>query len=103
MEVVYPSSPLLALTELSRARWLRALTKVQRGAGAGVAKIRNRVLVVDDTLTVRENKHDKLSTSLGRPCVVVARKRSGWIFDCECLFSRATEAIWDMRVEPEMR
>jgi hypothetical protein len=103
MEVVYPSSPLLALTELSRARWLRALSKVQRGAGAGVAKIRNRVLVVDNSLTVREIEHDKRSTSLRRPCVIVMRKRSRWIFDCQCFFSRATEAIWDMRVEPEMR
>jgi hypothetical protein len=103
MEVVYPNSPLLALTELSRARWLR-------GAEQGAARRRGTrrqdpqpLLVVDDLLTVREIKHDKLSTSLRRPCVIVARKRSGWIFDCQCIFSRATEAIWDMRVEQEMR
>jgi hypothetical protein len=58
---------------------------VQRGAGASVAKIRNRVLVVDDSLTACEIEHDKRCTSLRRPCVIVTRKRSGWIFDCQCL------------------
>jgi hypothetical protein len=39
---------------------------VQRGAGASVAKIRKRVLVVEESLTVREIKHYKPSTSLRR-------------------------------------
>jgi hypothetical protein len=39
---------------------------VQRGAGASVAKIRKRVPVVEEFLTVREIKHDKSSTSLRR-------------------------------------
>ena len=37
---------------------------MQRGCGASVAKIHKRVLVVDASLTVREIKHDKPSTSL---------------------------------------
>jgi hypothetical protein len=52
MEVVYPSSPLLALTELLVHSGSGALSKVQRGTGASVAKIRKRVLVVDESLTV---------------------------------------------------
>jgi hypothetical protein len=51
-----------------------ALSKVQR-AGASVAKIRKRVLVVDESLTLREIKHDKPSTSLRRHCVIVMRKQ----------------------------
>jgi hypothetical protein len=66
MEVVYPSSPLLALTKLSRDASSGALSKVQRGARASVAKIRKRVLVVDESLTVREIKHDTPSTSIRR-------------------------------------
>jgi hypothetical protein len=51
---------------LSRDAGSGALSKVQRGARASVAKIRKRVLVVDESLTVREIKHDTPSTSIRR-------------------------------------
>jgi two-component system sensor histidine kinase and response regulator WspE len=54
-----------------------ALSKVQRGAGAGVAKIRKRVLVVDDSLTVRELER-KLLDQKGYEVEAAVDGMDGW-------------------------